>query len=150
MYVQTPYFIPDQSIFEALKTAALSGIDVRLMIPNKPDHPFVYWVTYNNAASLMECGVKVYIYTKGFLHSKCITVDDEVCSVGSANFDIRSFKLNFECNAVVYDRDIATQLRSAFVRDMEQSTHLTPVLYAQRPTSVRVKESIGRLISDIL
>ena len=150
VYVQTPYFIPDQSIFEALKTAALSGIDVRLMIPNKPDHPFVYWVTYNNAASLMECGVKVYIYNKGFLHSKCITVDDEVCSVGSANFDIRSFKLNFECNAVVYDRDIATQLRSAFVRDMEQSTHLTPVLYAQRPTSVRVKESIGRLISDIL
>ena len=135
---------------EALKTAALSGIDVRLMIPNKPDHPFVYWVTYNNAASLMECGVKVYIYNKGFLHSKCITVDDEVSSVGSANFDIRSFKLNFECNAVIYDKDIARQLHNAFFKDMEQSTHLTPVLYAQRTWDVKVKESVGRLISDIL
>ncbi len=148
--VQTPYFIPDQSIFEALKTAALSGIDVRLMIPNKPDHPFVYWVTYNNAASLMESGVKVYIYNKGFLHSKCITVDDEVSSVGSANFDIRSFKLNFECNAVVYDKDVARRLHNAFLRDMDNSIHMTPVLYAQRPWTIKLKENVGRLISDIL
>ncbi|MBQ4409386.1 MAG: cardiolipin synthase [Firmicutes bacterium] len=150
VFVQTPYFIPDQSIFEALKTAALSGIDVRLMIPNKPDHPFVYWVTYNNAASLMESGVKVYIYNKGFLHSTCITVDDEVSSVGSANFDIRSFKLNFECNAVIYDKDIARKLHNAFFKDMEQSTHLTPVIYAQRSWTIKAKENVGRLISDIL
>ena len=77
-------------------------------------------------------------------------MDDEVSSVGSANFDIRSFKLNFECNAVVYDKDVARRLHNAFLRDMDNSIYMTPVLYAQRPWTIKLKENVGRLISDIL
>ncbi|MCQ2561294.1 MAG: cardiolipin synthase [Clostridia bacterium] len=150
VYIQTPYFIPDQSIYEALKIAALSGRDVRLMIPCKPDHPFVYWVTYYNAAWLMKAGVKVYIYNNGFLHSKTITADDEVCSVGSANFDVRSFKLNFESNAIIYDGHTASELKQAFIKDIDSSTKLTPAIYAQRGILIKFKEGVGRLISDIL
>ena len=148
--IQTPYFIPDDSIFEALKSAALSGIDVRLMIPNQPDHPFVYWVTYYNCGHLLDSGVKVYIYNKGFLHAKTIVVDSEVSSVGSANFDGRSFRLNFECNAVMYDKKTASQLEAAFDKDVKDSVELTGTRYGQRPMRIRFKESISRLISDIL
>ncbi|MDD4285420.1 MAG: cardiolipin synthase [Eubacteriales bacterium] len=150
VYMQTPYFIPDESIYEALKMAALSGVDVRIMIPNQPDHPFVYWVTYYNVGSLLESGVKVYIYDRGFLHAKMITVDSEVSSVGSANFDIRSFKLNFECNAIMYDRSVAKKLEEEFEHDMLNSFRLTPVIYRNRSTWIKFKESVGRLISDIL
>ena len=150
VYVQTPYFIPDGSVFEALRSVALSGVDVRLMIPSMPDHPFVYWVTYSNAAELMKAGVKVYIYKKGFLHCKTLVVDGEVSSVGSANFDLRSFKLNFECNAFIYDKENADQMEKAFEADMFDSVRLTPEIYSQRSTWIKIKESISRLISDIL
>ena len=150
IYLQTPYFIPDDSIYEALKMAALAGVDVRIMIPNQPDHPFVYWVTYSNVGSLLDSGVKVYIYDKGFMHAKAITVDGEISSVGSANFDIRSFKLNFECNAILYDRNITKKLESEFEKDMMSSFRLTPLIYRNRSTWVKFRESVGRLISDIL
>lgn len=150
IYLQTPYFIPDESIYEALKMAALSGVDVRVMIPNQPDHPFVYWVTYFNVGSLLEAGVKVYIYDRGFLHAKMITVDSEVSSVGSANFDIRSFKLNFECNAIMYDRAVAKKLEEEFEHDMANSFALTPLIYRNRSAWVKFRESVGRLVSDIL
>lgn len=150
IYVQTPYFIPDDSIYEALKMAALSGVDVRIMIPNQPDHPFVYWVTYSNVGSLLDSGVKVYVYDNGFLHAKTITVDSEVSSVGSANFDIRSFKLNFECNAILYDENVAKMLENEFEKDMMSSFRLTPLIYRNRSLWVKFRESVGRLISDIL
>lgn len=150
IYLQTPYFIPDDSIYEALKMAALSGVDVRIMIPNQPDHPFVYWVTYYNVGSLLDSGVKVYIYDKGFMHAKTLTVDGEVSSVGSANFDIRSFKLNFECNAILYDSNVTKALESEFERDMMSSFRLTPLIYRNRSPWVKFRESVGRLISDIL
>ncbi|NCB41837.1 MAG: cardiolipin synthase [Clostridia bacterium] len=150
IYLQTPYFIPDDSIYEALKMAALSGVDVRIMIPNQPDHPLVYWVTYSNVGSLLDSGVKVYVYDKGFMHAKSITVDGEVSSVGSANFDIRSFKLNFECNAILYDRAITKKLESEFEKDMMSSFRLTQLIYRNRSTWVKFRESIGRLVSDIL
>ena len=87
--------------------AAATGIEVHLMIPCKPDHPFVYWATFANAAQLLESGVHIYTYENGFLHSKVCLIDDEVVSVGSANMDYRSFELNFEVNAFVYDKEIA-------------------------------------------
>ena len=148
--IQSPYLVPDESIYEALKTAALSGLDVRIMIPPMPDHPFVYWVTYQNLGNLINYGVKAYIYEKGFLHSKMIVVDDEAASVGSANFDIRSFELNFECNVVAYDREIAIELRKAFENDMKQSSRLTPEEYGRRSNWIKIKESVSRLITDIL
>ena len=142
--------MPDESIFEALKTAALSGVDVRIMIPNMPDHPFVYWVTYQNVGTLADYGAKIYIYDDGFLHSKMITVDDEAASVGSANFDIRSFELNFECNAFIFDREVAMKLRHLFEDDIKRSTRLTPEKYAQRSSWIKIKESVSRLLTDIL
>jgi cardiolipin synthase A/B len=150
IFLQTPYFIPDESIFEGLKMAALAGVDVRIMIPNQPDHPLVYWVTYSNVGSLLDSGVKVYIYDKGFLHSKTLTVDGEVSSVGSANFDIRSFKLNFECNAFMYSRAIAKEMEEIFENDMASSFRLTPAIYRNRSAWVKFRESVGRLVSDIL
>ncbi len=114
IYIQTPYFVPDHPILESLKMAAQSGIDVRIMIPAQPDHIFVYWATYAYIGELLKAGCRVYIYDNGFLHSKVMVVDGEVMSVGSANFDRRSFKLNFEANAIVYDGVEAKRLESIF------------------------------------
>lgn len=150
LYIQTPYFVPDSSIYESVRAAALSGVDVRIMIPFMPDHPFVYWVTYQNVGELLDYGVKVYIYNKGFLHSKTVTVDGEVSSVGSANFDIRSFDLNFETNAIIYDWEFAKKMEEAFENDMINSTRLTKEMYENRSGWIRFKASIGRLLSGIL
>lgn len=150
IYIQTPYFVPDASIYDSLLTAAISGVDVRIMIPSMPDHMFVYWATYYYCGLLINSGAKVYIYDNGFLHAKTLTVDGEVTSVGSANFDIRSFKLNFEANCFVYDTEEAYKMQSIFEEDMEQCHELTAELYAKRSTLIKIKEGIARLLSDIL
>lgn len=91
VWIQTPYFIPDASLLDALRIASLSGIDVRIMIPNKPDHMFVYWATYSYIGEMIKAGAKIYIYDNGFIHAKTIIVDNEISSVGTANIDVRSF-----------------------------------------------------------
>lgn len=150
IYIQTPYFIPDHSFLEALKIAALSGVKVNIMIPNKPDHPFVYWATYSNAGELLKAGAKIFIYENGFIHTKMVVIDDEVASVGTANMDVRSFELNFEVNAFIYDRQIAEKLRNTFEEDVKVSSELTEEIYSQRVLWIKIKESISRLISPIL
>lgn len=148
--IQTPYFVPDASVLEALKIAASSGVDVRIMIPCKPDHPFVYWATYWYCGELLQYGVKVYTYENGFLHAKTLVVDGVVSSVGTANFDFRSFKLNFECNAVIYDTKIANILRETFFEDLNFSLELTRELYLERGIMIKFKESVSRLLSPLL
>jgi len=150
IYMQTPYFIPDGSLMDALRIAALSGIKVKIMIPNKPDHPFVYWATLSHIGSLLNVGAEVYIYQNGFLHAKTIIVDGKISSVGTANIDVRSFRLNFEVNAFLYDQAIAEQLVHVFQEDIKLSTQMTKMLYAKRSLGVRFKESISRLLSPIL
>lgn len=150
IYIQTPYFIPDISFLDALRIACLSGIDVRIMIPNKPDHMFVYWATYSNIGKLLKAGAKVYIYENGFLHTKQIVVDDELSTVGTANMDVRSFKLNFEINAFIYDREKSHELAELFEQDMQLSTELTYEAYLQRSRMIKIKESVSRLLSPIL
>jgi cardiolipin synthase len=150
IYIQTPYFVPDASIIESLKNAIFSGVDVRIMIPNKPDHMFVYWATYSYIGILLEAGAKVYIYDKGFLHAKNICVDGEVASVGSANFDIRSFRLSFETNAFIYDEEEVFKLESIFETDITNSRELTLEDYNNRSLIIKFKESISRLLSDLL
>ena len=150
VYIQTPYFIPDESFFDAVKIAALSGVDVRIMIPNKPDHMFVYWATYSYVGMLLDVGAKIYIYDNGFIHAKMIVVDDEAASVGTANIDNRSFTLNFEVNAFIYDIDVSHSLSEIFERDMLDSYELTKALYAQRSRWIKFKESLSRLLSPIL
>lgn len=150
IYLQSPYYVPDKSIQEALKMAAYAGVDVRIMIPDQPDHIFVYWATMSYVGDLLESGVKAYVYDGGFLHSKTIMVDDEVTSIGSANFDKRSFSLNFESNAIIYDGDLARRIRSEFENDMKLSHELTLEMYRNRSGFIKFKESISRLLSDIL
>jgi cardiolipin synthase len=150
IYIQTPYFIPDISFLDSLRIACLSGIDVRIMIPNKPDHMFVYWATYSNVGKLLKAGAKVYIYENGFLHAKMIVVDDEVSTVGTANIDVRSFKLNFEVNAFIYDRKKSQELAELFEHDMQLSTELTLEMYYERTRTIKLKESVSRLLSPIL
>lgn len=148
--LQTPYFIPDESLMTALKVAANCGVEVRIMLPRKPDHFFVHWATLSYLGELLEAGVKCYLYDNGFLHAKTLVVDGKVASVGTANLDIRSFKLNFEMNAFIYDTQTAKNLNRIFDQDLAYSEELTLEKYNKRPRSNRFKESISRLLSPIL
>jgi cardiolipin synthase len=150
IYLQTPYFVPDPSIMNALRIAALSGVDVRIMIPDKPDHPLVYWATTSFTGELLDAGVRTYTYNNGFIHAKTATVDDLVSSIGTANWDIRSFRLNFETNAVIYDQEFAGQQRKHFEDDLKLSTEVTRERYAKRSVIIRAKEGIARLFSSVL
>ncbi|MEQ6377866.1 cardiolipin synthase [Bacillaceae bacterium S4-13-56] len=150
VYIQTPYFIPDASVLDALRVASLSGVDVRIMIPKMPDHPFVYWATYSYVGELLNAGVKIFIYQKGFMHAKTIVADDVVSSVGTANIDVRSFRLNFEVNAFLYDEEITLKLVNGYREDMNHSSELTMEIYNNRSHWIRFKESIARLLTPIL
>lgn len=150
IYIQTPYFIPDTSVLDAIKIAALSGVDVRLMIPNKPDHAFVYWATLSNVGELLKTGAKVYIYENGFIHAKTMVADGKIATVGTANIDVRSFRLNFEVNAFLYDEILVRKLVDIYYDDMKHSRELTLDEYHNRPLFIRFKESLSRLLSPIL
>ncbi len=150
IYIQTPYFVPDESIRDALRIAALSGVDIKIMVPKKPDHPFVHWANLSYLGELLDSGVKAYEYTKGFLHAKTIVIDGAVTSIGSANWDIRSFELNFETNAVIYNRDVAVVQQESFEKDLEDCVELTKEEYDKRSSWVKVKEAVSRLFSNVL
>ncbi len=150
IYIQTPYFIPDEDIRSALLIAIRSGVDVRIMIPSKPDHPFVYWATCSYVGEMVEAGAKCYIYDNGFLHTKCLCVDSLVCCVGTANMDIRSFSLNFEVNAVIYDAGTTKHMIESFRQDIAFSTLITRSAYKNRSLLLRAKEQFCRLLSPIL
>lgn len=150
VYIQTPYFVPDEAVLDAIKIAVMSGIDVRIMIPCKPDHPFVYWATYSYIGDLIEIGAKCYTYNNGFLHAKGICVDGEVSCYGTANMDIRSFKLNFEVNAIIYDSETTKQFEEIFIKDLKECQPITPYLYGKRSLIIRIKEQFSRLLSPLL
>ena len=150
IYIQTPYFVPDDAILSALRIAASSGVDVRLMIPCKPDHPFVYWATYSYAGDLIQAGGRCFVYENGFLHAKGITVDGLASCCGTANMDIRSFELNFEVNAVIYDEAATRQLEQAFLDDLPHCREITPEDYRNRSLVIRGKEQFCRLLSPLL
>jgi len=120
------------------------------MIPDKPDHPFVYWATHSFVGDLLRYGARCYIYENGFLHAKAIMVDGLVSSVGTANMDVRSFKLNFEVNAMLYDAEVTKELETIFLKDIGKSRELTLYDYRQRSFGVRVKEQVSRLLSPLL
>ena len=150
VYIQTPYFVPDDAIMEAVRLASLSGVDVRIMIPAVPDHKIVYYATMSYVADLLAVGARVFLYDKGFLHAKTVVADDEVCTVGTTNFDVRSFKLNFEVNAFIYNEDTSIAMREIFERDLLDSTELTKAQYEARGFGKKFGESLARLISPIL
>lgn len=150
VYLQTPYFVPDEPMLEALKLAALSGVDVRIIIPGKPDHVFMKWAASAYIGDIIEAGGKVYTYENGFIHSKTMVVDGQVSSIGTANMDIRSFKLNFEVNAFIYDDRVGKAMEEQFFEDINDSEFITKVEYNNRSNWLKMKESIIRLLSPIL
>ncbi len=149
-FVQTPYFLPTESVIAAFQTAALAGVDVRLMIPEHGDSAITQLASLSYLGDVLRAGVKVFLYQKGFLHSKLIVSDDTLSTVGSTNMDFRSFEHNFEINAFVYDPNVAMQLKDVFVRDQRDCRQLTLKAWTNRPASQRAKESIVRLLSPLL
>ena len=150
IYITTPYFVPDESIIMALKTAALSGIDVRLVFPAIPDKRLVYWASMSYIHEVLEAGVKVYLYRKGFIHSKILLVDGVVASVGTANMDMRSFALNFEANALIYDKEVVSRLEKDFYTDISYSQQITYEDFVKKPLWSKFKESGARILSPML
>ncbi|MEK3765847.1 cardiolipin synthase [Solibacillus sp. FSL K6-4121] len=150
VYIQTPYYVPDEAFLHAIQIAASSGVDVRIMTPEKTDHPFVYGANSAYGGDLLESGGRVYRYKKGFLHAKMLVIDDELATIGTANIDVRSFSLNFEINAILYDERLAIKCRELFEADIKESFELTKELFEKRKTWTRVRESVSRLLSPIL
>jgi cardiolipin synthase len=149
IWIETPYLVPDESMRMALKTAALSGVDVRIIIPNKPDHFFAYWASRDNIEGLLEAGVRIFTYEKGFIHSKSLTVDGLAASVGTANMDNRSFGTNYEVNAFIYDRKVIGRLEEDFIMDLRDSAEVVYETHLKRGIWEKTKEALGRLVSPI-
>jgi cardiolipin synthase len=150
IYIQTPYFIPSDSILNALQTAAMSGIDVRIVIPQKDDSVLVHHASKSFVKELLYYRVKVYLYHRGFIHSKLVVIDDSLTIVGSSNMDVRSFEHNFEVNAFIYDEVTAFQATQIFLKDLQYASLIVPEEWDKRSRSQRFKESACRLLAPLL
>jgi cardiolipin synthase len=148
--IETPYFIPDESLIMSLKTAALSGLDVRLVVQGIPEHKLTYLAMHSYFEELLEAGVKIFKYMKGTLHAKIFFIDNHLASVGSANMDLRSFLLDFEICAFVYDQALVERLKLDFEQDLDESVELDLKTFRARPVYQRFKESSAHLFSPML
>jgi cardiolipin synthase A/B len=151
VYLQSPFFIPDATLAEALRTAALSGVDVQVMVSARPSgNRLPDWAGNTYIEEIVAAGVRVFLYEKGYLHAKTISIDSEICSIGSANIDIRSFSINYELNAVFYSERIAKELERDFERDLEYCSEFDPEAYRSRGTALRFRDSVARVLSPLL
>ncbi len=150
IYIQTPYLVPNESMLTALKTASLSGVDVRIIVPSFPDHKIVFYGSRSYFKELMEAKIKIYEYQKGFIHSKTLIVDNKFVSIGSANMDIRSFEENFEINSLIYDEDFSRKIYNQFQIDFSDSREITLDEISNKKIFVKSYESISRLLSPLL
>ncbi len=148
IYIETPYFIPDPSILMALKTAAASGVDVRIIIPAVSDSKIVQWATLSFVQELLEAGVHFFQYGKGFIHAKVMIVDDLACC-GTANMDMRSFYDQFEVHAVFFDRKVVDRFEEDFLRDLQASSEILLGEFRKRHYLQKIKESLARAISPL-
>ena len=149
IYISTPYFMPNESILTALKTAALSGVDVKLILPGNSDVRTTWYGSISYTEELLRAGVHVYIYKKGFNHGKILMVDGVFTSVGTANMDGRSFNKNFEVNALIYDQKIAGEIKESFLDDIEDSEKIHLQAFLIRPTKQKIKESLCRVLGPL-
>jgi cardiolipin synthase len=149
-YIQTPYFLPTDTLLSAMQTAALSGVDVRLMLPAHGDNWLTQLAGFSYLRFVLEAGVKVYFYQEGFLHSKLMVSDDLLTTVGSTNVDFRSFQHNFEINAFIYDKDTALESRNIFMNDQHHSVQITLNAWMKRSNFHHAAESLARLVSPLL
>jgi cardiolipin synthase len=150
VWIASPYFIPDEDIFSAIKIAALSGIDVRLLVPNRPDKRIVFHASRSYFPELLEAGVKVYEYERGFMHSKIVIVDHELASIGTSNMDMRSFHLNFEVNAFLFRTKSTQKLVAEYLNDLKYAKQLDISTFQKRHIGLRLFESTARLLSPLL
>lgn len=151
IFITTPYFVPPESIMDALKVAALSGVDVRILFPGRYDHLIVYYASRSYLAELIDCGVKVYLYnSKSFIHAKVMSIDGKISTIGTANVDMRSFYLNYEINAVVYDDDFTKEIDDMFLCDLKDSTELSLEKYEKSSFKSKALEAFMRLFSSLL
>lgn len=150
VYIQTPYFLPTEGLLHALQTAALAKVDVRIMMPRRSDSDMLRWASCSYITECLRSGIKIYLFKAGMLHSKTVIVDDDFVSVGSANFDFRSFEHNFEANMLVYSPEFNQTMRQIFVRDQRDCERVTAAIWRKRPLSERALESFMRLFAPIL
>jgi cardiolipin synthase len=148
--IQTPYFLPTESLLKALQSAALANIKVRIMIPRNSDSKILKYASYSYITECLKSGIKFHLYDAGMLHSKTIIIDDELSSVGSTNFDFRSFEHNFECSLFIYSHKTNAQMREIFNDDLKHCTTLNINTWRKRPILQKALESITRLLSPIV
>lgn len=150
IYIQTPYFLPTESLMKILQVAALAKVDVRLMLPEKSDSPVLQRASHSYITPMLKAGVKVYFYQPGFLHAKSIVIDDEFSTIGSTNLDFRSFDHNFEVNAFMYNKELALDMKNIFLNDQKNCRRITLKHWINRPLQKRIVESVVRLLSPVL
>lgn len=150
LWIATPYFVPDLDVFTALKLAALRGVDVRILIPDKPDHAIVWFAAYAYADEALRSGIKIYRYIKGFMHQKAWVVDDWAAAVGTVNLDSRSLRLNFEVTALVFDAAFNAEVARMLERDVAHSFRYDEAAHARRPLRVRILAPAARLAGPVL
>ena len=151
IYITTPYFVPPESIMDALRIAALGGLDVKIIFPEQADHFMVNRASRTYLGDLMRCGVKVYFYEKkSFIHAKTMTVDSTICTLGTANMDRRSFELNYEINCVIYDYTITKKIEDIFREDLKQCREFTLDEYENSDKTTKFIEGVARIFSSLL
>lgn len=150
LYIQTPYFMPTEPVMQALQTAAMSGVDVRIMVPEKPDAFWLRWVNDCYFTTILRAGIRVFTHHVGFLHSKCVVADDDWCTVGSSNMDFRSFENNFEANAFIYGETAARAVKARFLDDARDCTEVKLSTWIHRPYWHRLLEAYTRILAPLL
>lgn len=150
IYIQTPYFLPNESIANAIEMAALRGVDVQLMIPFRSDEHIAFEASISYMENILKSGVKVLQYQKGFIHSKTMVIDGELSVVGTANMDLRSFEQNFEVNAFIYNTQKAQELTQIFILDAKSCKKLSYWRWKRRPMHRKVLQALARLLSPAL
>lgn len=147
--IATPYFIPDPGLVSALKLAALSGVDVRILLPGIPDTRVIYWASLSYIKELLQSGVRFFCYQKGFMHAKVTLIDDCIGCVGTANMDLRSYYKNFELNALFFDPSVIARLEQDFTADLEDSVEITLEKYVNRSRLQKAKEVLAHVLSPL-
>jgi cardiolipin synthase len=150
LYIATPYFIPNEALLTALQAAALRGVDVRLLMSARSDSSITQWASMSYVSDILESGARVFLYEKGFSHSKLLMADGQFCSVGTANMDVRSFEHNFEVNAIIYNADFTQRLEKEFLRDLENSRQLSIMEWKKRSRFEQLMENLSRLLAPLL
>lgn len=148
--IATPYLVPDDALLTVLKERSLAGIDITIVLPKKPDHKLVYYASHSYIEELLQAGIKIHLFEAGFMHSKMMIYDNDSLFIGTSNLDLRSFYLNYEVNAVIYDLETVKEAKQQFLHDIRLSQELTYETFQKRPWSKKLKEGFARLFGPLL